>query len=53
MPVGEVSVKVPPQTEVVVLGTVNPTGSVSLKAIPLKSIMLTAGLLIVNCSEVV
>jgi hypothetical protein len=50
---GAVVVNVPPQTLEVALATVNPTGSVSVNATPLSGSALTAGLVIVNVSDVV
>src|SRR6478609_1681184 len=53
MPVGAVVVSVPPQTVEVALATVRPVGSVSVKATPVSAVVFAAGLVIVNCSEVV
>src|SRR4249920_2359020 len=53
MPVGAVVVNVPPQTVEVALATVRPVGSVSVKATPVSAVVFAAGLVIVNCSEVV
>ncbi len=53
MPVGAVVVNVPPQTVADALATVNPVGIVSLKATPVKATVLAAGLVMVNCNEVV
>src|SRR5712671_306998 len=53
IPVGEVVVKVPPQTVAEALATVRPVGSVSVKATPVKATALAAGLVIVKVSEVV
>jgi hypothetical protein len=44
---------VPPQTLLVPLTTVSPVGSVSLKATPVKATVLAAGLVMVNCNDVV
>jgi len=53
MPVGAVVVKVPPQTVAEALATVNPTGSESVSATPVSAAVLAAGLVRVNCNEVV
>ncbi len=53
MPVGAVVVKVPPQVLAELLATVSPVGNVSLKATPVKATVLAAGLVRVNCNEVV
>jgi hypothetical protein len=52
IPVGFVVVSVPPHTVAVLLATVKPVGSVSLKATPVKAVAVFA-FAIVNCSEVV
>jgi sorbitol-specific phosphotransferase system component IIC len=53
IPVGFVVVSVPPHTVAVLLATVNPVGSVSLNATPVRAIVLDDGFVIVNVSEVV
>lgn len=53
MPVGDVVVNVPPHTVEVLLATVNPVGSVSVKATPDSGTSFAAGFWIVNVSEVV
>src|SRR5712691_2942744 len=53
MVVGLVVVNVPPQTVAEELATVIPVGSVSVKATPFRAVVLAAGLVMVNCSEVV
>jgi hypothetical protein len=53
IPVGLVVVRVPPHTVDVLFATVNPVGSVSVNATPVNGIELAAGLVIVNCSDVV
>src|SRR5262245_53410539 len=53
IPVGAVVVKVPPQTVAEALATVNPVGSVSVKATPVSATVLATGLVIVKVSEVV
>ncbi len=53
MPVGEVVVSVPPQTVAEALATVRPVGSVSVNATPVRGSGFAAGLVMVNCREVV
>src|SRR5437660_1346608 len=53
MPVGAVVVKVPPHTVAEALATVNPVGSVSVKATPVSATVLAAGLVMVKVNEVV
>jgi hypothetical protein len=53
IPVGAVVVSVPPQTVAEALATVNPVGSVSVKATPVNATALAAGLVMVKVSEVV
>ena len=53
IPVGAVVVSVPPQTVALAFATVNPVGSVSLKATPVNATAFAAGLVMVNVSEVV
>src|SRR5258708_24438828 len=53
IPVGFVVVRVPPHTVADALATVSPVGSVSLKATPVKATVFAAGLVMVNCNEVV
>src|SRR5689334_17577396 len=53
IPVGAVVVRVPPQTAEVPLATVNPVGSVSVNATPVRATAFAAGLVIVNVREVV
>ena len=53
MPVGLVVVRVPPQTVAEEFATVKPVGSVSLKATPVRAAVFAAGLVMVNCSDVV
>src|SRR5438477_249399 len=53
MVVGLVFVNVPPQTVAEALATVSPAGSVSVKATPFSAVVLAAGLVIVNCNELV
>jgi len=53
IPVGAVVVRVPPQTVAEALATVSPVGSVSVNATPVKAKVFAAGLVMVNCNEVV
>jgi hypothetical protein len=53
MPVGAVVVSVPPHTLAEELATVSPAGSVSVNATPVSATVLAAGLVMVNCNEVV
>jgi hypothetical protein len=53
MPVGAVVVNVPPHTVALALATVNPVGSVSVNATPVKDAGLPVGFVSVNVSEVV
>ena len=53
IPVGEVVVKVPPQTVAEAFATVRPAGSVSVNATPVSGSTLAAGLVMVKVSEVV
>src|SRR6202045_3774575 len=53
IPVGAVVVRAPPQTVAEAFATVNPVGNVSLKATPVKATVFAAGLVMVNCKEVV
>ena len=53
IPVGAVVVSVPPQTVTEAFATVNPVGSVSVKATPVSGSTLAAGLVIVKVNEVV
>src|SRR5947207_9062079 len=53
MVVGLVFVNVPPQTVAEALATVSPAGSVSVKATAFSAVVLAAGLVIVNCNELV
>jgi len=53
IPVGLVVVSVPPQTVEVLFATVNPVGSVSVNATPVRDTAFAAGLVMVNVSEVV
>jgi len=53
IPVGAVVVRVPPQTVEVPFATVRPVGNVSVNATPFKDVVLPAGLVMVNCREVV
>src|SRR5947199_4128740 len=53
MPVGFVVVKVPPHTVELLLATVNPVGSVSVNATPVKATVLAAGLVMVKVNDVV
>jgi hypothetical protein len=53
IPVGFVVVRVPPQTVDELLATVNPVGSVSVNATPVRATEFAAGLVMVNVSEVV
>src|SRR5438552_6875519 len=53
IPVGAVVVKVPPHTVAEALATVNPVGSVSVKATPVSATVLAAGLVMVKVNEVV
>ncbi len=53
IPVGAVVVSVPPQTVAEAFATVNPVGSVSVKATPVSGSTFAAGLVMVNVSEVV
>ena len=53
IPVGAVVVRVPPQTAEVPLATVNPVGSVSVNATPVRATAFAAGLVMVNVREVV
>jgi len=53
MPVGFVVVSVPPQVLDELLATVSPVGRVSLNATPVSATVFAAGLVIVNCNELV
>ncbi len=53
MVVGLVVVNVPRQVLAELLATVSPAGSVSVKATPFSAVVFAAGLVMVNCSEVV
>src|SRR5258708_902816 len=53
IPVGFVVVSVPPQVLDELLATVSPVGSVSLNATPVSATVFAAGLVIVNCNELV
>src|SRR5437868_561389 len=53
IPVGAVVVTVPPQMPAEAFATVNPVGSVSVKATPVRATALAPGLVIVNVNEVV
>jgi hypothetical protein len=53
IPVGDVVVRVPPQTVDEELATVRPVGKVSANATPAKATAFAAGLVMVNVSEVV
>src|SRR5271156_930449 len=53
IPVGAVVVTVPPHTVAEAFATVRPTGRVSVKATPVRAIVLEAGLVMVNCNVVV
>src|SRR5262249_55211541 len=53
IPVGDVVVRGPPHTVEELLATVSPGGGVSVTPTPVKGIVLGAGLVIVNCSDVV
>src|SRR4051812_24518126 len=53
IPVGAVVVSVPPQTVAEALATVNPVGSVSVKATPVSGSTFAAGLVMVKVNEVV
>jgi hypothetical protein len=53
IPVGAVVVSVPPQTVAVAFATVNPVGSVSVNATPVRDCAFAAGFVMVNVNEVV
>jgi hypothetical protein len=53
MPVGAVTVSVPPQTAATELATVRPSGIVSVKAMLLSAAVLAEGFVIVKVREVV
>src|SRR5258708_24709379 len=53
IPVGAVVVNVPPHTVADAFATVSPVGNVSVKATPVAAAVFAAGLVIVNCNEVV
>src|SRR5947207_15856621 len=53
IPVGAVVVNVPPQTVAEALATVNPVGSVSVKATPVSATVFATGFVIVNVNDVV
>src|SRR5215471_4482597 len=53
IPVGAVVVSVPPHTVDVLLATVNPVGKVSVNPTPVSDEVLGAGLVMVNCKDVV
>ena len=53
MLVGAVVVRVPPQTVAEVVAIVKPVGNVSVNATPVRAMVLAAGLVMVNVSEVV